>query len=234
MDIDGTLSNQAAIIPGVSESIFRLLTDDSKKVLFYSNGGYCNLETTWQKIIKWLRTDLPAEKFAIVEPILTKNLVYNTAQLTGKWLQRSLEPNAKILTFGNDQFNEELNLAGLNAQILKPLLPGETQYSPCLTDSQFATYVADPEVKAIAKGVTQTFDQRKLAIASLYLQNPDVLFVTTNDDPIFIAGPNGRKYPDVGATLSALEKACGREAYRVGKPQDFGLKAILADHFSED
>ena len=127
--------------------------------------------------------------------------------------------------------NEELLAAGLRSEILKPMLPGETVYSPCLTDTQFGAYEIDPEVKAIAKGVCQLFDQRKLSVASLYLQKPETLFVATNDDPVFIAGANGRLYPDVGATLASLETACNRKAFRVGKPGPFALQVMLEDHF---
>ena len=47
MDIDGTLMNGNEAIAGVGESIYRIMTDETKKVLFYSNGGYCSLEHTW-------------------------------------------------------------------------------------------------------------------------------------------------------------------------------------------
>ena len=79
MDLDGTLVNGDANIPGVADTVYRLFTDDTKKVLFYSNGGYCSLEHTWQKVVTWLRDNLDAERFAVVEPLLTKNKVYNTA-----------------------------------------------------------------------------------------------------------------------------------------------------------
>ena len=234
MDIDGTLMNGNAPVAGVADSCFRLLTDETKKVLFYSNGGYCNNETTWKKVVSWMRSELTAENFAIAEPLLTVSLVYNTAQLTAKYLATKLEPEAKVLCFGNAGLNEELLGAGLRSEILKPLLPGETVYSPALSDTQFGVYETDPEVKAIAKGVCQLFDQRKLAIASLYLQNPDTLFVATNDDPVFIAGSNGRLYPDVGATLAALETACDRKAFRIGKPSNFALSIMLEDHFKSE
>ena len=58
--------------------------------------------------------------------------------------------------------------------------------------------------------------------------------MATNDDPVFIAGANGRLYPDVGATLAALETACDRKAVRVGKPGDFALKVMLEDHFKSE
>ena len=46
MDIDGTLMNGGAAIEGVADSIFKIMTDESKKILFYTNGGYCTLERT--------------------------------------------------------------------------------------------------------------------------------------------------------------------------------------------
>jgi len=111
------------------------------------------------------------------------------------------------------------------------MLPGETEYSPYLNDSQFGDYVIDPDVKAIAKGVCNGFDQRKLAIGSLYLQKEGTFFVATNEDPVYIAGGSGRLCPDVGATLAALETACNRKAHCVGKPGSFALGVMLADHF---
>lgn len=58
--------------------------------------------------------------------------------------------------------------------------------------------------------------------------------MATNDDPVFIAGGNGRLYPDVGATLAALETACDRKAFRVGKPGSFGFEMMLEDHFADE
>ena len=55
MDIDGTLMNGGASIAGTADSIFKTMTDESKKILFYTNGGYCTLERTWQKVVAWLR-----------------------------------------------------------------------------------------------------------------------------------------------------------------------------------
>ena len=154
--------------------------------------------------------------------------------MTAKYLAARLSSEDKVICFGNQGLNEELVSAGLRSEILKPMLPGETEYSCTLSDVQFGEYQPDPEVKAVAKGVCQLFDQRKLAIASLYLQTPETLFVATNDDPVFIAGANGRLYPDVGATLAALETACDRKAFRVGKPGDFALKVMLEDHFKSE
>ena len=92
LDIDGTIKNGSAGIAGVAESVHRLLMDDSKKILFYTNGGYCSLTVTWEGVVKRIREDLSAEKFAEIEAKLTKSVVYNTAQLTGRYLKKNLEP----------------------------------------------------------------------------------------------------------------------------------------------
>ena len=100
-----------------------------------------------------------------------------------------------------------------------------------MTDTEFDNFQIDPNVRAIVKGSCHEFNFRKIAIASLYLANPDVLFVVTNEDHTYICGDSMRLMPDVGATLRAIEASCGRKAFSVGKPGPYALKAILEDYF---
>lgn len=100
-----------------------------------------------------------------------------------------------------------------------------------MNEEQFRNFECDPSVRAIAKGVDNGYNYRKLSIACKYLDNPECLFVATNDDPSFIAGPSGRMMPDVGATLKSIETGSGREAFCIGKPNKYAFEAILADHF---
>ena len=88
-------------------------------------------------------------------------------------------------------------------------------------------------MRAVVKGVCNSMNFRKIALGSLYLQQPDVLFVATNEDHVFRTGKSGRQMPDVGATLRTLEAATGRKAESVGKPEPFALKIMLEDHFSD-
>lgn len=92
----------------------------------------------------------------------------------------------------------------------------------------------DNEIAAVVKAPMAYFDYRKIAIASLYLQNPQVLFVVSNEDPVFCSGKSGRMQPDVGATLEAIEVASSRKATRIGKPELFCFQTILEDYFLED
>ena len=103
-----------------------------------------------------------------------------------------------------------------------------------MTDKEFSEFHVDPEVRAIVKAPCMHFDYRKLAIASIYLSNPDVFFLVSNDDPVFVSGPSGRLQPDIGATLKSIEVATDRVATRVGKPEPYCMEAILEDYYPED
>jgi len=103
-----------------------------------------------------------------------------------------------------------------------------------MSQAEFSTFEIDPEVRAVVVAPQSRFDFRKLAITQLYLQNPDVLFIVTNDDPVFVAGGSGRLQPDVGATLEAIEVCSERKAIRVGKPLTFCMEQILKDHLPEE
>ena len=113
-------------------------------------------------------------------------------------------------------------------------LQSNGDYEQGMSDKQFKEFELDPSVKAIVNGFSLDLNFRQLAVASMYLQKEGVKFVTTNYDPVFIAGrKNKRKMPDTGSTLAALETASGRTAVRVGKPDVFALGAILEDHFKD-
>ncbi len=129
---------------------------------------------------------------------------------------------------GNQGTLQEIQIQGFKNAFV---LPTDTS---SMTESEFDNFEIDEEVRAVVSAPHAHFDFRKLAIASLYLGNPDVQFVATNDDPVFVSGGSGRLQPDVGATLLAAEVASGRKAVRVGKPEKFCMKMILNDYFQED
>lgn len=61
-----------------------------------------------------------------------------------------------------------------------------------MSEAEFATYEVDPSVRAVVKGVTGHFNFRVIATASLYLADPEVVFVATNEDHTFICGKSLR------------------------------------------
>ena len=48
IDFDGTLWNGADPIAGTEESCYQLMKDPKNLVLFYTNGGYCSLESSFK------------------------------------------------------------------------------------------------------------------------------------------------------------------------------------------
>jgi phosphoglycolate phosphatase len=102
-----------------------------------------------------------------------------------------------------------------------------------MTEQEFADYQVDPEVHAVVKGVCEAFNFRKIAIASLYLSDPKMVFCATNEDYTWICGKSMRHMPDVGATLRAIEVSSGRKAFIVGKPMPYMFQALLEEHFAD-
>ena len=101
-------------------------------------------------------------------------------------------------------------------------------------EKDFTAFKPDPKVKAIVNGVCNMANIRELAIASIYLGEEGMKFVTTNDDPVFVADiKTQRIMPDVGAFLGSLETLSGRKATRVGKPNPLAFGYILRDHFRD-
>ena len=52
----------------------------------------------------------------------------------------------------------------------------------------FMEFQLDPLVKAVVLGITKNFDHAKLAVMSMYLQQPEVKFFVTNEDRVYSAG----------------------------------------------
>ena len=100
--------NGSEIIPGTVEVVWSLLTSQDKKVFFYTNGGYCTNQHSWEKIFNWLKDNLSEEQWQAIESQINISLMYNTAKLAAVYLKEALPENAKVMCFGNEGFNEEL------------------------------------------------------------------------------------------------------------------------------
>ena len=179
-------------------------------------------------IVSWIHRELSAEDAQFVLAKLKLEHVYNTALLAAKYLLKTIDPSKKILIMGNEGTLEEIRLQGFKNAFTLPT-------DQCgMTEAEFADFSVDDEVKAVISASQSRFDFRKLAIATLYLQNPEVQYVATNDDPVFVSGGSGRLQPDVGATLLPLEVASGRKAVCIGKPEKFCFEMIMKDYFESD
>ena len=135
---------------------------------------------------------------AAAEEILT------SASATASFLKENCELEGKAaFMIGGEGLREELENAGIR------LLGGE--------EGRKADYVV------VGWDTELTYD--KLRVACLALHSGAV-FVATNADATF-PSPEGL-WPGAGAIVAALEKAAGREALVVGKPNLYMMQAALS------
>ena len=97
-----------------------------------------------------------------------------------------------------------------------------------MSESDFRNIEVDPEVKAVIVGFADSFSYYNTCILSLYLQNPNVLFLATNNDPLYVFNDKGRRIPDVGPLISAVKASLdpGRQFAIAGKPNTFAFDLI--------
>ena len=108
-------------IPGVIESIHNLIVKHNKKILFYTNGGYCTRHSSWQEIYDLFKQVLDEDAFDKISSAISIECVYNTAYMTAKYLSEELKdyPDAKINVIGNQGLLEEIKTAGFkNAKLM--------------------------------------------------------------------------------------------------------------------
>ncbi len=97
-----------------------------------------------------------------------------------------------------------------------------------IPDMESMTSIApDPKIGAVLMGFDLNINYKKLAKAYTYLtSNPDCLFLATNDDATFPAGP--RLYPGCGSLQSPLTTAMlGRLPKVIGKPHRSMLDVVV-------
>jgi len=126
-----------------------------------------------------------------------------------------------VFAIGEPGMMEELTSAGIQVT--------SDSSQDFLSDEEFAKIELDPKIKAVVVGWDRTFNYRKLAIASLYLQAGCTL-VATNPDPSDIVG--GRFMPGNGCSVAAIRYSIGdsfpdKDFVIAGKPNGELIKEIL-------
>eukprot|EP01156_Anaeramoeba_ignava_P017735 Anaeramoba_ignava/a89913_64.p3 GENE.a89913_64~~a89913_64.p3 ORF type:complete len:248 (-),score=86.15 a89913_64:3423-4166(-) len=86
----------------------------------------------------------------------------------------------------------------------------------------------DPKIQAVLLAKADYYTYYDIAVISLYLSNPKVLFFATNNDPTFPIG--SRFIPGCGSMVSAVEFATQRKATILGKPQIHGFTQLKQRH----
>jgi len=202
-DCDGVIWHWPNPIPGSVEFI-NTLKKMGKKVFFITN----NSTKTRQMCL---------DKFAHlgVSNVVEEDIVC-TSWLLASWL-KAKNFTDKVFVIGNPSIEKELDLQGIRHVGIGPThfkIPDPANYD----------YVnqlkLDDEVKAVAVGFDHHFNYPKMIEATSYAYNdPDCLFVATNDDAMFPSNGSSKIcVPGTGTFVNCLKTSIGRDPVMLGKP----------------
>ena len=199
-DCDGCLYRDKELIPG-SDVLIKELMKRGKKVYFVTNSSGRSCESMCVK----LKSTLGLENLTVDQMI--------PSCLPAAWYLSKQLRVKKAFIVGGQGIADELGKFGISC-----LGGAEDSDQPAkFSESDIENYQIDSDVRAVIVGMDDGFTYAKVAKASLYLQNPDVLFIATNKDA-FDVMPSGRHQPAGGVMTVAIEHATGRPATLVGKP----------------
>eukprot|EP00466_Bigelowiella_natans_P013271 jgi/Bigna1/75339/fgenesh1_pg.34_\ len=194
-DCDGVLwrGGQKVAIVKVegAPDVVKKLMDSGKKVFFVTNNSTKSRKQYVTKI----------SKFGI--PIKDSSQVLSSAYAAASYLQ-SIGFKKKALVIGHEGIELELKEHGISYVNVNEILGGK-QWEP----KDLIKIPVDPEVGVVVAGMDLTFTYSKSALAGIYCQAEDGLFL-----------------PGAGATIAHVSASCQMEAKNVGKPESVMFSAI--------
>mmetsp|Transcript_12650 Transcript_12650/g.23077 ORF Transcript_12650/g.23077 Transcript_12650/m.23077 type:complete len:349 (+) Transcript_12650:80-1126(+) len=214
-DCDGVVYRVSDKIPGATESI-QWLQSQGKRCLFVTNSSGRDRESMRAKLSTVLGMELETDQMV-------------PSCFTAASFIKDNHPNVKkALVIGDAGVVSELEKIGVEC-IGGPADHGKTA---AWDEADIENYEIDPDVGAVVVGMCTNFTYGMVAKANLYLLNPDVVFVSTNQDPYDVLR-NGRPQPAAGVMVRALEAVAERPATNVGKPSKY-LGEMLKEKLGVD
>jgi 4-nitrophenyl phosphatase len=211
-DMDGVLWRGSEKIPESIEAL-NLLKATGKEIVFVTNSS------------GKLRSEYAQKLRGLGYPAMPSNVI-TASSVTATFLRDSIigvrKPKhpPKVFMVGNAALREELESCGFEV-----LFVSDSDVA-ALEEDEFAEISdqLDSRVKAVVVGMDNAFSYRKLAIASLYLQN-GCAFVATNPDSADRI-PGGF-WPEVGPLAAAIESASGVKPTMCGKPSEIMVRHVM-------
>jgi 4-nitrophenyl phosphatase len=225
LDIDGVLWSGDHVFDGVPETL-QWLRKQGKQVRFLSNNATMSRTTMAKKFIK-----------RGLEGVTTSE-TYTSAYAAALQLKKyhgGGAVNENVLVVGEQGLHDEIRAvlaAGFYTYGLelnnKQFVPNELSnvmkagvLPPPSGAAPSTELVSLPDLKCttVVAGLDLHLNMYKLAIAGLVLQQPNVRFVATNEDPQYPVGKDGLLVPGAGTGIAALSTVGGRAPDIVcGKP----------------
>ncbi|KJH51519.1 phosphoglycolate/pyridoxal phosphate phosphatase family protein [Dictyocaulus viviparus] len=204
-DGDGVLWLGDNVIPG-SLLLIDFLIKNNKQVIILTNNATKSCALHAKKLSE-LGFNSKMNEDTIVSPaVVVADMLYEAGIIGDR----------KVYLIGSQGVRDEMDKVGVNYFGHGPDPQDNSDDSAFVFDID---YEVDPsEVGAVVVGYEKHFNYHKLMMVTNYLQQPDCLFVATNEDEA-CPGPNPHIItPDAGPLVAAVKCASGREPITVGKP----------------
>lgn len=196
-DCDGVLWDGRGVIPGSLEAVTKL-RNMGKKIYYITNNSS---KTREQYLKKCREFGYPA----------TEDEIVCTAYVAALYL-RNLDFMDKVYVVGNPAMGKELDLQGIRHTGIGPLpFHGDV--------ADFIEMKPDPEIKCVLVGFDGHLSYLKILQAATYLQNPNCLFLATNEDSHLPVSNSPVRIPGTGTMVSAVKTPAQREPVIIGKPE---------------
>ena len=208
-DCDGVLWAGGKTIEG-SPEVIRQFRSIGKKVIFVTNNGMSR-----QDLLN--RCHQLGYEGTIDEMITSSYLC--ALYLSEKNFTKT------VYVFGGEGLVNEFDRVGIKH------IGVESDPMPAKWDPDIAEHVMEKmenNIGCVVVGYNYDVSYMKLLKAATYLQNPNVLFVGTNSDPMFPLYLKNRKciMPATGSFIAAVQTASGKQPLILGKPHLFMFEAV--------
>lgn len=202
-DCDGVLWHGHHEIPGSKDTVQKLV-DMGKRVFYVTNNSSNTRERMVQKCHK---LGFPAEVDNII----------GTAYTSALYL-KSLGFKDKLYVVGNPSMGHELDLCGIKHTGIGPDTMPESVTDFSLVLHEHRAWVPDPEVKGVLVGFDPHLSFIKMIKGASYANNPENLFIATNEDSYLPTPEEHVVIPGTGSIVAAVKIPAHREPLVVGKP----------------
>ncbi|KAJ2358092.1 hypothetical protein GGF43_001047 [Coemansia sp. RSA 2618] len=205
-DCDGVLWRGRTVVDGVRESL-AMLRARNKRLIFVTN----NSSTSRRDYV---------EKFTNLGIQASVGEIFSSAYATAVYLHdvAKFDTSKKVYVIGGSGIRHELEDVGITA-----VGHEDTQSVSLATVGEIEP---STDIGAVVCGIDYDISYRKLATAHVNLtENPDCLFVATNDDRTLPGGKH--MYPGSGSLLSVLTHSTLRKPLVMGKPNVQMLECVL-------